>query len=73
MPEMKAMMPAIAAARGDMQSVDGDSIYPNGISTSVPKDVQDAFIHSIPGLENVKILRYAYAIEYTLPVLVTFT
>ncbi len=43
---------------------DGDSIYPNGISTSVPKDVQDAFIHSIPGLENVKILRYAYAIEY---------
>ena len=43
---------------------DGISIYPNGISTSVPKDVQDAFIHSIPGLENVKILRYAYAIEY---------
>ena len=43
---------------------DGDSIYPNGISTSVPKDVQDAFIHSIPGLENVRILRYAYAIEY---------
>lgn len=42
----------------------GDSIYPNGISTSVPKDVQDAFIRSIPGLENVKILRYAYAIEY---------
>ena len=43
---------------------EGDSIYPNGISTSVPKDVQDAFIHSIPGLEKVKILRYAYAIEY---------
>lgn len=43
---------------------DGNSIYPNGISTSVPKDVQDAFIHSIPGLEKVKILRYAYAIEY---------
>lgn len=42
----------------------GKSIYPNGISSSVPKDVQDAFIHSIPGLENVKILRYAYAIEY---------
>ncbi|MBQ3695925.1 MAG: tRNA uridine-5-carboxymethylaminomethyl(34) synthesis enzyme MnmG [Alphaproteobacteria bacterium] len=43
---------------------DGKSIYPNGISSSVPKDVQDAFIHSIPGLEKVKILRYAYAIEY---------
>ena len=42
----------------------GKSIYPNGISSSVPKDVQDAFIHSIPGLEKVKILRYAYAIEY---------
>lgn len=43
---------------------DGISIYPNGISTSVPKDVQEAFLRSIPGLENVKILRYAYAIEY---------
>ncbi len=43
---------------------DGNSIYPNGISTSVPKDVQEAFLRSIPGLENVKILRYAYAIEY---------
>ncbi|MBO7483627.1 MAG: tRNA uridine-5-carboxymethylaminomethyl(34) synthesis enzyme MnmG [Alphaproteobacteria bacterium] len=43
---------------------DGNSIYPNGISTSVPKDVQEAFIRSIPGLEHVKILRYAYAIEY---------
>ncbi len=43
---------------------DGKSIYPNGISTSVPKDIQERFIRSIPGLENVKILRYAYAIEY---------
>lgn len=42
----------------------GNSIYPNGISTSVPKDVQEAFLRSIPGLEKVKILRYAYAIEY---------
>jgi len=42
----------------------GKSIYPNGISTSVPKDVQEKFIRSIPGLEKVKILRYAYAIEY---------
>ncbi len=43
---------------------DGDSIYPNGISTSLPKDVQEAFIRTIPGLEHVRILRYAYAIEY---------
>ena len=46
------------------ESRNGNSIYPNGISTSVPKDVQEAFIHSIPGLENARILRYAYAIEY---------
>ena len=39
-------------------------VYPNGISTSLPADVQDAFIHTIKGLENVEILRYAYAIEY---------
>lgn len=46
------------------ETYNGNSIYPNGISTSVPKDVQESFIRSIPGLENVKILRYAYAIEY---------
>lgn len=39
-------------------------VYPNGISTSLPADVQEQFIHSMEGLENVKILRYAYAIEY---------
>jgi len=39
-------------------------VYPNGISTSLPADVQDAFIHTIKGLENVEILRHAYAIEY---------
>ncbi len=43
---------------------DGQSIYPNGISTSLPIDVQDAFLHSIKGLENVEIIRYGYAIEY---------
>ncbi len=42
----------------------GESIYPNGISTSLPRDVQDAFLRTVPGLEQVKILRYAYAIEY---------
>ena len=39
-------------------------VYPNGISTSLPADVQDAFIHTIKGLESVEILRPAYAIEY---------
>ncbi len=39
-------------------------VYPNGISTSLPADVQDLFIHTIKGLENVEILQYAYAIEY---------
>lgn len=39
-------------------------VYPNGISTSLPADVQDDFIHTMKGLEKVEILRYAYAIEY---------
>ncbi len=42
----------------------GNSIYPNGISTSLPVDVQDAFLRTIAGLENVKVIRYGYAIEY---------
>ena len=41
-----------------------DVVYPNGISTSLPADVQEQFIHTMEGLENVEILRYAYAIEY---------
>lgn len=41
-----------------------DVVYPNGISTSLPADVQDQFIHTMKGLENVEILRPAYAIEY---------
>lgn len=41
-----------------------DVVYPNGISTSLPADVQDQFIHTIKGLEKVEILRPAYAIEY---------
>ena len=41
-----------------------DVVYPNGISTSLPADVQEQFIHTIAGLEDVEILRYAYAIEY---------
>ncbi|QVK17885.1 tRNA uridine-5-carboxymethylaminomethyl(34) synthesis enzyme MnmG [Mycoplasmatota bacterium] len=39
-------------------------IYVQGFSTSLPKEVQDEMIHTIPGLENCKIVRYAYAIEY---------
>ena len=46
------------------EGLDDDTVYPNGISTSLPEDVQDAFIHSIPGLETVKIKRWGYAIEY---------
>ena len=41
-----------------------DVVYPNGISTSLPADVQEQFIHTMEGLEDVEILRYAYAIEY---------
>ena len=46
------------------EGYDTNVVYPNGISTSLPADVQDAFIHTIKGLENVEILRPAYAIEY---------
>jgi tRNA uridine 5-carboxymethylaminomethyl modification enzyme len=40
------------------------TIYPNGISTSLPEDVQHAFLRTIPGLENVAVIRPGYAIEY---------
>lgn len=43
---------------------DGDTVYPNGISSSLPEDVQDAFLRTIRGLENVAVERYGYAIEY---------
>ncbi|MBN1435613.1 MAG: tRNA uridine-5-carboxymethylaminomethyl(34) synthesis enzyme MnmG [Sedimentisphaerales bacterium] len=46
------------------QGRDTNWIYCNGISTSLPCDVQEAMIHSIEGLEQAKILRYGYAIEY---------
>lgn len=39
-------------------------VYPNGISTSLPAETQDAFIRTIPGLESVEIMRYGYAVEY---------
>ena len=46
------------------ESVFYDDIYLQGFSTSMPKDIQDEMVHSLPGLENAVILKYAYAIEY---------
>jgi tRNA uridine 5-carboxymethylaminomethyl modification enzyme len=45
-------------------SLNSDEIYPNGISTSLPKEAQDKFIRSIEGLESAEILTYGYAVEY---------
>ena len=41
-----------------------DDIYVQGFSTSMPEEIQEKMVHSLPGLENAKILKYAYAIEY---------
>lgn len=41
-----------------------DDIYLQGFSTSMPHEIQEEMVHSLPGLENAKILKYAYAIEY---------
>jgi tRNA uridine 5-carboxymethylaminomethyl modification enzyme len=46
------------------EGLDDDTVYPNGISTSLPIDVQDQFIRSITGLENVEVFEYGYAVEY---------
>jgi tRNA uridine 5-carboxymethylaminomethyl modification enzyme len=46
------------------EGLDDDTVYPNGISTSLPEDVQAAMIASMPGLERAVILRPGYAIEY---------
>lgn len=46
------------------EGLDDDTVYPNGISSSLPEDVQDAFLRTIPGLANVEVVRYGYAIEY---------
>ena len=46
------------------EGLDDSTIYPNGLSTSLPADVQEAFLKSMPGLENVRIVRPGYAIEY---------
>ena len=46
------------------EGLNSDLVYPNGISTSFGADIQDAWIRTIPGLENARVVRYGYAIEY---------
>ena len=46
------------------EGLDDPTVYPNGISTSLPRDVQEAMVASIPGLEKAEIMRFGYAIEY---------
>ena len=46
------------------EGLESEVIYPNGISTSLPEDVQEEFVHSIKGLEKAKIIKPGYAIEY---------
>jgi tRNA uridine 5-carboxymethylaminomethyl modification enzyme len=46
------------------EGLDDDTVYPNGVSTSVSEETQELFLRTIPGLENVEIRRFGYAIEY---------
>lgn len=46
------------------EGLDDDTVYPNGISTSLPRGVQDALLKTIPGLERAQVIRHGYAIEY---------
>ncbi len=46
------------------EGLDDDTVYPNGISNALPVAVQEAFLRTIPGLENVVVREWAYAIEY---------
>lgn len=46
------------------EGLDVDEIYVNGLSTSLPREVQDSLVHSLPGLEDAVVLRHGYAVEY---------
>lgn len=46
------------------EELDGESIYVNGLSTSLPADVQEQVVRSVPGLERAVLLRFGYAVEY---------
>ncbi len=46
------------------EDVEGTVTYPNGLSNSLPRDIQEKLVHSVPGLERAEFLAYAYAIEY---------
>ena len=46
------------------EGLDSESIYVNGLSTSLPADVQEAVVHAVPGLERAEFLRHGYAVEY---------
>ncbi len=46
------------------ETLAGESMYVNGLSTSLPEDVQDSILKRVPGLERARVLRYGYAVEY---------
>ena len=46
------------------EGVDSEVVYPAGLSTSLPPEVQDLFLRTMPGLEEVEVLRHGYAVEY---------
>lgn len=46
------------------EGLESDWVYPNGVSTSLPKEVQQEYIHTIKGFEKAEILQYGYAVEY---------
>ena len=46
------------------EGLDDSTVYPNGVSSSLPPEVQEEFLHTMPGLESVRIIRPGYAIEY---------
>jgi tRNA uridine 5-carboxymethylaminomethyl modification enzyme len=46
------------------EGLDTDEVYLNGVSTSLPEDVQAEFLHTLPGLENLQVIRPGYAVEY---------